>query len=55
MTGDHIKLFIGEKMSHDCDYYVCGPREMMQSVLGQLKKWGVPEERVMHEYFGPAE
>jgi hypothetical protein len=35
-------------------YYVCGPAAMMQSLVPALLEWGVPEEHIQYEAFGPA-
>lgn len=40
--------------SNNYDYYVCGPPPMMQAITKGLRGWGVPEERVHFEAFGPA-
>lgn len=34
-------------------YYFCGPLGFMQHVAAQLQQWGVPEERMHYECFGP--
>ena len=36
------------------DYYVCGPAAMMQSLVDGLQAWGVPDDRIHTEAFGPA-
>ena len=36
------------------DYYLCGPGEMMQSLAEGLRAWGVPDDRIHSEAFGPA-
>lgn len=36
------------------DFYVCGPRAMMESLIPALLEWGVPATRVHYEAFGPA-
>lgn len=36
------------------EFYVCGPPPMMESIVKDLKKWGVPEHRILTEAFGPA-
>jgi ferredoxin-NADP reductase len=38
----------------NCDFYVCGPSAMMQSIIPALKEWGVEESRIHIEAFGPA-
>lgn len=36
------------------DYYLCGPAPMMQSLVEGLHAWGVPDDRIHSEAFGPA-
>jgi len=36
------------------DFYVCGPTPMMESLVPALEDWGVPDERIHFEAFGPA-
>ena len=36
------------------EFYVCGPPPMMTMVMEGLAQWGVPEEDIMSEAFGPA-
>jgi len=35
-------------------FYVCGPTPMMESLVPALEDWGVPDERIHLEAFGPA-
>ena len=49
-----VDLFKKLLPSNNYDYYVCGPPPMMQSITKDLREWGVPEERVHFEAFGPA-
>ena len=35
-------------------YYLCGPTAMLQSLVGALQEWGVPDGRIHFEAFGPA-
>ncbi len=35
-------------------FYVCGPRAMMESLVPALEEWGVANEDVYYEAFGPA-
>ena len=35
-------------------FYICGPAPMMESLVPALGDWGVPDERVHFEAFGPA-
>jgi len=36
------------------DYFLCGPGPMMQSLADGLRAWGVPDDRIHTEAFGPA-
>ena len=35
-------------------FYVCGPRQMMETLVPSLQDWGVPPSRIHYEAFGPA-
>ena len=39
--------------SNNYHFYVCGPQAMMDQIEDDLFAWGVPEEDVMSERFGP--
>lgn len=36
------------------DFYICGPRPMMESIVPGLDDWGVPDQHIHYEAFGPA-
>jgi ferredoxin len=38
----------------DMDFYLCGPPPFMNGLLKGLWDWGVPEDRIRFELFGPA-
>lgn len=40
--------------SNNFDFYLCGPGRMMQELVPDLLDWGVPEESINYEAFGPA-
>ncbi|MFW6059293.1 MAG: 2Fe-2S iron-sulfur cluster-binding protein [Phycisphaeraceae bacterium] len=40
--------------SNNYDFYICGPAPMMSDLVNGLEEWGVPEQRVHYEAFGPA-
>jgi uncharacterized protein len=40
--------------SNNYRFYVCGPGQMMESLVPALWDWGVPESHVHFEAFGPA-
>lgn len=48
---EHIRLVIKER---DCEYYICGPEQMMQSITQGLANHGVPADDIHFESFGPA-
>ena len=35
-------------------FYLCGPTPMLQSLVPALEDWGVPDQRIHFEAFGPA-
>ncbi|GGF76575.1 oxidoreductase FAD/NAD(P)-binding domain-containing protein [Terasakiella brassicae] len=35
-------------------FYICGPRPMMETIVPALDEWGVPKENIHFEAFGPA-
>jgi uncharacterized protein len=49
-----VDLFKEVLPSNNFDYYMCGPGPMMESVVKGLADWGVPDDRVHYEAFGPA-
>lgn len=36
------------------DFYICGPKQMMETLVPALEEWGVPPQRIRYEAFGPA-
>ena len=40
--------------SNNYAFYICGPPSMMESLIADLKEWGVPESDIHFEAFGPA-
>jgi ferredoxin-NADP reductase len=40
--------------SNNFDYYLCGPGAFMEAITEDLRRWGVPDEWVHYEAFGPA-
>ena len=40
--------------SNNFDFYICGPPSMMNTLTTELLKWGIPEQKVHYENFGPA-
>lgn len=55
--GKKITLADLQKAANDVketDFYICGPAAMMKSLYSELKSWGVAEENIHYEYFGPS-
>lgn len=40
--------------SSNYDFFICGPGPFMKSITDGLKEWGVPDQNVFFEAFGPA-
>ena len=52
----HIDLDVMKRLlpSNACDFFICGPAAMMESVTRDLQTWGVPTDQVHTEAFGPS-
>ena len=48
------ELFNEVLPSNNYDFYFCGPPPMMNSLFEGLREWGVPENNIHYEAFGPA-
>ncbi len=49
-----INLLKSQLPSNNFDFYICGPAEMMKQLTDDLMGWGVPEQKIHFESFGPA-
>jgi ferredoxin-NADP reductase len=49
-----VELFKKVLGVNNFDFYICGPPPMMESLVKDLGAWGVPENRIHFEAFGPA-
>ncbi|TWT96889.1 Flavohemoprotein [Botrimarina colliarenosi] len=49
-----LELLRSQLPSSNFDFYLCGPSRMMQTLVPELLDWGVPEEAIHYEAFGPA-
>ena len=49
-----VELFKTLLESNNYEFYICGPPPMMDMVTHDLEEWGVPEEHINFEAFGPA-
>ena len=54
-TG-HVSVDLFKRLlpSSNYSFYICGPPPMMQSITQDLNTWGVSEEHIFFEAFGPA-
>jgi ferredoxin-NADP reductase/MOSC domain-containing protein YiiM len=54
-TG-HVDIDLLKKLLpfKDMDFFLCGPPPFMKSLVKDLREWGVQEERIRFELFGPA-
>ena len=37
----------------DAEFYLCGPAQMMKDLYRELINWGVNQNNIVYEYFGP--
>ncbi len=49
-----VDLFKRLLPSSNYHFYICGPPPMMATILEDLTVWGVPEDHIKFEAFGPA-
>ena len=49
-----VDLFKSVLPSNNFDFYLCGAPPMMQSIVHDLKEWGVSDSKLHFEAFGPA-
>ncbi|MBL4701841.1 MAG: 2Fe-2S iron-sulfur cluster binding domain-containing protein, partial [Phycisphaeraceae bacterium] len=49
-----VELFKSLLPSNNYEFYMCGPPPMMDSIVKDLKSWGVPKSSINLEAFGPA-
>jgi ferredoxin-NADP reductase len=49
-----IDLFKKLLPSNNYEFYICGPPPMMDAITNGLSEWGVPDDTVHFEAFGPA-
>lgn len=51
ITGERLRAYLP---SNNFEFFICGPPPMMESVTADLRAWGVPDEQIRFEAFGPA-
>lgn len=49
-----ISLFREQLPRKPYHFYICGPAALMENLVTSLEEWGVPEEYIHFEAFGPA-
>ncbi|MDP6875678.1 MAG: 2Fe-2S iron-sulfur cluster-binding protein [Alphaproteobacteria bacterium] len=49
-----VDLFKQVLPSNNYEFYVCGPPPMMEALTADLRQWGVPDDDIHFEAFGPA-
>jgi hypothetical protein len=54
--AEHVSVALFERLlpSSNYEFYICGPPPMMTAIHGDLTEWGVPEDSIKFEAFGPA-
>ena len=54
--GERISAELLKRLlpSNNFQFYICGPSSMMTSLTRGMEEWGVPQEAVHYEAFGPA-
>ena len=54
--GERVSVALFKRLlsSNNYEFYLCGPPPMMNSIVGDLEAWGVPETHIHFEAFGPA-
>ena len=48
-----VDLFKQVLPSNNYDFYICGPPPMLDSLISGLEEWGVPQDKIHFEKFGP--
>lgn len=49
-----VALFRMELPLRPYHFYICGPTPMLETLVPALEQWGVPDQRIHFEAFGPA-
>lgn len=54
--GEYVSVDLFKRVlgANNYEYYICGPPPMMTALTADLAEWGVPDEQVHFEAFGPA-
>ncbi len=54
LTGDLLKEILPSTAARTHAFYTCGPPPMMTAIVQALEAWGVSDDRIHYEAFGPA-
>ncbi len=54
LGGDVLKEILPPTASKTHSFYTCGPPPMMTAIVEALEAWGVADDRIHYEAFGPA-
>lgn len=54
-TGYINETWLKEVADPTADFYFCGPVSFMRTVNRILQQWGISEDRIHYEFFGPAD
>jgi ferredoxin-NADP reductase len=54
LGGDVLKEILPSTASKTHSFYTCGPPPMMTAIVEALEAWGVDDDRIHYEAFGPA-
>jgi len=47
----YVQILIDENFKEDADYYICGLKDMVNSVTNYLEEKGIPEENIFFEKY----
>lgn len=45
--------WLRQVVTTDSDFYFCGPTPFMKAMYRALKEWGIPDNQIHYEFFGP--
>jgi nitric oxide dioxygenase len=52
--GGYIDLeWLKRSVPYESEFYFCGPKGFMKAIYQSLRQWGISEEQIHFEFFGP--
>jgi hypothetical protein len=54
LDGDLLRTILPTGAENTHSFYTCGPPPMMSAIVEALEDWGVSDDRIHYEAFGPA-